>query len=62
VAFHDFGAGEIIELALASGKRPMLPFDRETVPIIDLAGGYIVVDPAPGLLGEVDSQPGEDAA
>jgi 16S rRNA processing protein RimM len=52
-AMHNFGAGDIVELALPSGKRPLLPFDRETVPEIDPAAGRIVVDPPPGLLDEV---------
>jgi 16S rRNA processing protein RimM len=51
-ALHNFGAGEIIEIALPSGKRPLLPFDRETVPEIDTAGGRLVIDPPPGLSEE----------
>jgi 16S rRNA processing protein RimM len=51
-AMHNFGAGDIVELAMLSGKKPLLPFDRETVPEIDTAGGRIVVDPPPGLLDE----------
>jgi 16S rRNA processing protein RimM len=54
-ALHNFGAGDIIEIALAGGGRPMLPFDRATVPVIDLAGGRIVIDPPAGLSGEDDS-------
>ncbi|MDB5397727.1 MAG: rimM [Rhodospirillales bacterium] len=54
-AMHNFGAGDIVELALPSGKRPLLPFDRETVPEIDPAAGRIVVDPPPGLLDEAKS-------
>jgi 16S rRNA processing protein RimM len=57
-AMHNFGAGDIVELALSSGKRPLLPFDRETVPEIDPAAGRIVIDPPPGLL---DETPVEDA-
>jgi 16S rRNA processing protein RimM len=49
---HNFGAGDIIEIALPSGKKPLLPFDRETVPEIDMAAGRLVIDPPPGLLGE----------
>jgi 16S rRNA processing protein RimM len=51
-ALHNFGAGEIIEIALPSGARPMLPFDRHTVPVVDIAGGRLVVDPPEGLLDE----------
>ena len=51
-AIHNFGAGDIIEIVLPSGKRPLLPFDRETVPEIDPAVGRLVIDPPPGLLDE----------
>ena len=51
-AMHNFGAGDIIEISLASGKRPLLPFDRQTVPEIDPASGRLVIDPPPGLLDE----------
>jgi 16S rRNA processing protein RimM len=52
-AMHNFGAGDIIEIALPSGKRPLLPFDRETVPEIDPAAGRLVIDPPPGLSDEL---------
>ena len=52
-AMHNFGAGDIIELSLPSGKRPLLPFDRETVPEVDPKAGRIVVDPPAGLLDDM---------
>jgi len=55
-AMHNFGAGDIIEIALTSGKRPLLPFDRQTVPEIDPASGRLVIDPPPGLLDEAQIQ------
>jgi 16S rRNA processing protein RimM len=58
VALHNFGAGDIVELALVGGKRPMIPFDRANVPDIDFERGVMVVDPAPGLL-EHDARPGQ---
>jgi 16S rRNA processing protein RimM len=48
----NFGAGDIIEIALPSGKKPLLPFDRETVPEIDMTAGRVVIDPPPGLSEE----------
>jgi 16S rRNA processing protein RimM len=44
-ALHNFGAGEILEVALPGGDNLMLPFTREVVPEIDIAGGRIVVAP-----------------
>lgn len=44
IALHNFGAGDIIELKLASdGTTTMLLFDKATVPEVNIAGGTIVV-------------------
>jgi 16S rRNA processing protein RimM len=51
-ALHNFGAGEMIEIAPPAARSVLLPFDRATVPVIDLAGGRVVVDPPPGLTGD----------
>ena len=45
-AFHDFGAGSVMEV---SGGM-MLPFTDEAVPEIDVAGGKVLIDPPAGLL------------
>ena len=47
-ALHNFGASDVIELTRATsegrgGDSVHLAFTRETVPQIDIAGGYIVV-------------------
>ncbi len=55
---HNFGAGDILEIALAQGGTTMLAFTRDAVPIVDIAGGRIVVDPP----SEVDAADGEHAA
>lgn len=50
-AVFDFGAGDSLELGgTADGKPLLIPFTREAVPVIDIAGGKVVVDPPPGLL------------
>jgi 16S rRNA processing protein RimM len=49
-AVHDFGAGGILEIAGPDGRAAMVPFTREVVPEVDIAGGRIVIDPPPGLL------------
>lgn len=51
VAIHDFGAGDLFEVALAEGGVLDLPFTRAVVPEIDLAAGRIVVEP-PEMRGE----------
>jgi 16S rRNA processing protein RimM len=42
-AIHNFGAGDVIEITRADGDNVLLAFTRETVPVIDIAGGRIVV-------------------
>jgi len=45
-ALHNFGAGDLIEIAPAAGGEPLLlPFTDATVPTIDLKAGRIVVVP-----------------
>jgi 16S rRNA processing protein RimM len=46
VAFHDFGAGPVMEVSAGL----MLPFTDAVVPEIDVEGGKVVVDPPAGLL------------
>ena len=50
VAIHDFGAGDILEVR-PEGRRDtvMLPFTTATAPVVDVAGGRIVIDPPEGV-------------
>src|SRR5512138_441781 len=43
VAIHNFGAGDIIEIAPPKGTTLLLPFSNAVVPEVDLAGGRVVV-------------------
>ena len=42
-AVHDFGAGDVLEVVFEAGGSELLPFTREMVPVVDLAGGRLVV-------------------
>jgi 16S rRNA processing protein RimM len=45
-AVHNFGAGDLLEIEPASGGATViLPFNETTVPVVDVAGGKIVVEP-----------------
>lgn len=50
VAIHNFGAGDIIEIAPPQGVTMLLPFTNAVVPTIDLAGGRVVIE----LPGEIE--------
>ena len=54
VAIHDFGAGDLIEIRPPAGPTVMLPFTETAVPVIDIAGGRIVVVPPAETTGSED--------
>jgi 16S rRNA processing protein RimM len=43
-AIHNFGAGDIIEIAPPSGSTMLLPFTNAIVPTVELAGGRVVIE------------------
>jgi 16S rRNA processing protein RimM len=43
-------AGDILAITRPGGGEHLVPFVREIVPEVDVAGGRLVVDPPPGLL------------
>ncbi len=55
-ALHDFGAGDILEVARTEGETVMLPFTRETVPVVDIAGGRLVIDPLEETSEEISAK------
>jgi 16S rRNA processing protein RimM len=50
IAVHNFGAGDIIEIAPRRGATILLPFSNAVVPTVDLAGGRVVID----MPGEIE--------
>ncbi len=50
-AVHDYGAGASLEVARAAGGATvMVPLTARAVPVVDVAGGRLVIDPPDGLL------------
>jgi 16S rRNA processing protein RimM len=56
-AIHNFGAGDIIEIAPPHGATMLLPFTNAVVPTVDLAGGRLVIE----LPAEIDGDDGNSA-
>ena len=44
IAIHNFGAGDIIEIAPPAGATMLLPFSNAVVPKVDIAGGRVVIE------------------
>ncbi|WP_245396718.1 ribosome maturation factor RimM [Jiella sonneratiae] len=62
VAVHNFGAGDILEIAPEAGPTVMIPFSEAAVPEIDVEAATITVEPvAAGLeaSGDEDDAPAE---
>ena len=53
VAIHNFGAGDIIEIAPPDGVTMLLPFSNVVVPTVDVAAGCVVIE----LPGEIEGEP-----
>ena len=50
IAVHNYGAGDLLEIAPRRGETLLVPFTRAVVPEVDLAAGRVFVDPPEGLL------------
>ena len=55
-AVHDFGAGDTLEIARGEGPPILVPFTRAVVPLVDIEGGRLVLDPPAGLLQPAPAQ------
>ena len=55
VAIHNFGAGDIIEIAPPGGTTLLLPFTHAVVPSVDLKGGRVVVEVPAEIEGDTPS-------
>jgi 16S rRNA processing protein RimM len=44
IAIHNFGAGDIIEIAPPHGATMLLPFTNAVVPTVDLENGRVVIE------------------
>jgi 16S rRNA processing protein RimM len=52
IAIHNFGAGDIIEIAPVNGATMLLPFTNAIVPSVDLKGERVVIQ----LPEEIDGE------
>ena len=52
IAIHNFGAGDIIEIAPPKGATLLLPFTNAVVPTVDIEGGRVLIE----LPQEIDGE------
>ena len=58
IAIHNFGAGDIIEIAPPHGPTLLLPFTNAVVPTVDLAGGSVVIELPDEIEGDTADETG----
>lgn len=56
-AIHNFGAGDIIEIAPPHGVAMLLPFTNAVVPTVDIAAGRVVIE----MPDEIEGDTPQDA-
>jgi 16S rRNA processing protein RimM len=55
-AIHNFGAGDIIEIAPPRGATLLLPFTDAVVPTVDIPGGRVVIELPQEIEGEIEGE------
>jgi 16S rRNA processing protein RimM len=60
-AVVNFGAGDLLEVAPPAGETVLVPFTRAAVPVVDLAGGRLCIDPVAALPPAGGEREGEGA-
>ena len=61
VGLEPLPAHDALVIREPSGTRTLVPFVRAIVPVVDVAGGRVVLDPPDGLLGDAsDADAAED--
>lgn len=56
-AIHNFGAGDIIEIAPPDGPTLLLPFTDAVVPSVDLNAGHVVIEMPQEIEGDGPDHP-----
>ena len=56
IAIHNFGAGDIIEIAPPHGATMLLPFTNAVVPTVDLMRGRVVIELPAEIDGDTPDQ------
>ena len=63
IAMHNFGAGDIIEIAPPAGSTLLLPFSNAVVPTVDVKGGRVIIELPTEIEGDErdDDDDGEES-
>lgn len=51
-AILNFGAGDVLDIRPPRGKNIAFPFTRAVVPVVDVAGGRVIIEPPQEIEGD----------
>lgn len=57
-AVLNYGAGDILDVRPESGDSLLLPFTKAVVPVVDVAGGRVIVEPPAEVIAREDEADG----
>jgi len=60
VEVEDFGGGPFLDVQSLNHGQVLIPFTKASVPVVDIKGRRIVIDPPDGLLQAGDPEPQGD--
>lgn len=60
LSVHDFGAGTLVNIALAQGGEEYMPFNKQTFPNVDIDAGRAIIDPPFIVKGDQKDESGQD--
>jgi 16S rRNA processing protein RimM len=60
LALYNFGAGDIIEVGHDQRDSTLVPFTEDAVVEVNIEGGFIRIEPLPGLFGGGDEDEGAE--
>ncbi len=61
LAVYDFGGGDVLEIRTEAGATELLPFTRACVPVVDVKGGRVVIDPPAVVEAKPEGQGGGES-
>ena len=57
ISIHNFGAGDIIEIAPPQGSTMLLSSTNAVVPTVDLEAGRVVIELPDEIMGDDEDKP-----
>lgn len=61
IAVQNFGGGDLLEVEHQGRRGVMIPFTQAAVPVVDVKGGFVTIDPIAAGLADAEDEDAADA-